>query len=265
MSQESPPMKKVQSFLNCFIVVLIIVIISLACNSGSKETTSTQSNTPTTSPSTAPTSAPKVETAQAAVKDIAGNYEVSGTNVDGQGAYNGKLLVTQRDEVYQFSWTVGTSEYDGVGVQTDDTVAVSYTNGINGKGCGVVLYKINADGSLDGKAGYWGVNSSENEKATRTSGTDLAGDYEVVGTDTSGKEYKTKLTIAPSGPGFTFKWAGATPLQGLGIRQDNMVAAGFGGKQCAFVAYDIKPDGSLEGKWGGMGTVAFGTEKASKK
>lgn len=257
-------MKTAKSFLNFFLVISAIVIVSLACNSGSKAPTTDQPNPPTTGPtSSTPETTPAAS--PVATKDIAGNYEASGTNINGQGTYKGNLVITKRDEVYQFSWTVGNSQYDGVGVQTDNAVSVSYTSGTDGKGCGVALYKINSDGSLDGKAGYWGVNNSENEKATRTSGTDLAGEYEVVGKDTAGKEYKTKLTIAASGPGFTFDWKGQTPIQGLGIRQGNFVTAGFGGKQCAFVAYEIKPDGSLDGKWGGLGTVAFGTEKAVKK
>lgn len=224
-------------------------------NSVSNSTTNPASNTSTNSNETAPVAA----------KDIAGNYEVSGTNINGQGGYKGNLLITKRGEVYQFSWDVGESKYDGVGVQTDNSVSVSYTSGTDGKGCGVALYKINSDGSLDGKAGYWGIDNSEREKGVRTKGTDLAGDYEITGKNIKEEEYKTKLTISPSGPGFIFKWVGESPLEGVGVRQGNFVTAGFGGKQCAFVAYEIKPDGSLDGKWGGLGTVTFGSEKALKK
>ena len=175
------------------------------------------------------------------------------------------MTITKRGEVYQFSWNTGDAKYDGVGVQTENSVAVSYAAGTDGKGCGVALYKINSDGSLDGKSGYWGNDKSESEKAIRTAGTDLAGDYDVTGKNPDDKEYKAKLNILPSGPGFIFKWTGDNSFDGIGVRQGNFVTAGFGGKQCSFVAYEIKSDGSLDGKWGGLGTVTFGSEKAIKK
>lgn len=257
-------MKSRNHFISLFLSISIIFILILGCkfDFGSSGTT-LDSNSNTSTPTPSSTTSPTTETIP--TKDIAGNYEASGTNINGQGNYKGNLLITKRGEVYQFSWDVGGSKYDGVGVQSDNSVAVSYTSGTDGKGCGVVLYKINSDGSLDGKAGYWGNNNSENEKGIRTGGSDLAGDYDITGTDTTGKEYKTKLNISPSGPGFIFKWSGSNSLEGVGIRNGNYVTAGFGGKQCSFVAYEIKPDGSLEGKWGGMGTVTFGSEKAVKK
>lgn len=260
-------MKRQNSFVSILFVFAIFFITTLGCKfTSSTSTTTPNSEENVTSPSPNKEKASNsVSTTPVAAKDIAGNYEASGTNVNGEGAYKGNLTVTKRGEVYQFSWDVGGSKYDGVGVQTDNSIGVSYTSGTDGKGCGVALYKINPDGSLDGKAGYWGNDNSENEKATRTNGTELAGNYDVTGTDPSGKEYKTKLNITPSGPGFIFKWSGSNPLEGVGIQQGNFVTAGFGGKQCAFVAYEIKPDGSLDGKWGGLGTVTFGSEKALKK
>lgn len=260
-------MKQSKNYFTFFIAIAIFLTLSLACkfSAGTSETNTNSTPANTSSTPTTNTTSNSTSTAPTTTKNIAGNYEISGTNVDGQGAYKGYLTVTERGEVYQFSWDVGGKNYDGVAVQTDNLVAVSYTEGTDGKGCGVALYKINSDGSLDGKAGYWGNNNSENEKATRTKGTDLAGDYEVKGTNPDGKEYKNQLNITPSGSGFVFKWTGENSLEGFGIKQGNFVTAGFGGKQCAFVSYEIKSDGSLDGKWGGLGTTTFGSEKATKK
>lgn len=257
-------MKIQSSFLSIVFIFVIFLVSGLGCKfTTSTSSTTSESNNTTSTPTPSSTIAPPNLSPQTI--DIAGDYEATGTNINGQGNYSGNLTVTKRGEVYQFSWDVGGSKYDGVAVQTDNSVAVSYTSGSDGKGCGVVLYKINSDGSLDGKAGYWGNNNSENEKGIRTGGSDFASDYDITGTDPTGKEYKTKLNISPSGPGFIFRWAGSNPLEGVGIRNGNYVTAGFGGKQCSFVAYEIKPDGSLEGKWGGVGTVTFGSEKAVKK
>lgn len=247
-------MKMKSSLLTLLIVAAVLFSAAFACSDSDTKT----SNTGTTAVNNTPA-------AKTTTKDIAGNYSATGTNPNGGAQYKADLVVTPRDDVYQFSWTSGGKSYDGVGVMTDDRVAVSYTDGTDGKGCGVVLYKIGSDGSLDGKAGYWGVNSAESEKATRTSGTDLEGKYDITGKNASGKDYKGTLEIKKDGEGFTFAWNAGTTFTGFGIRAGNYVAVGFGGKQCAFVGYDIQADGTLDGKWGAQGLKKFGTEVAKKK
>ena len=240
----------------------LVLVAGLACGrTEAPDNVPPVANAPATSPSSDSPSAPL----QAAASDIGGDYTVAGTNPNGT-RYNGNLTVTKRDQVYQFSWTIGDREYDGVGVRTDNTVAVAFTEGADGKGCGVVLYKVGADGSLDGRSGYWGVNSSESEKAVRTSGTGLPGEYDVTGKNPSGGEYKGKLAVNKQGAGFSFQWdIGGTPFTGFGIQSGDKAAVGFGGRQCGFVSYDIKGDGSLDGKWGGQGSTVVGTEVARKR
>lgn len=212
------------------------------------------------------TSRPASDTLPAATtKDISGNYTVRGENESGGGDYAGNLKVTKRDEVYQFSWTSGDKSYDGVGVQGGNSVGVSFTEGSDGKGCGVVLYQIKSDGNLEGKAGYWGVNEAETETATRTSGTDLEGSYDVKGSNPGGESYQGKLNISKQGVGYQFRWKAGNTFDGFGIRGANMVAVGLGGDQCGFVGYDVLADGTLQGKWGSAGSTAVGTETAKKK
>lgn len=116
--------------------------------------------------------------------DIAGDYAVVGTNEDGS-PYKGALEVIKHGDVYQFRWDAG-KQYDGVGVPNGNVVAVAFTGGSNGKGCGVVSYQILADGTLDGTWGYWGVNESGTERAAPTSGSGVAGDYNVTGKNPNG-------------------------------------------------------------------------------
>lgn len=246
-------MKRSNSIATFLIALAALFSAGFACNQNES-----QSTTPNSTPPAASTPAP------AAPKNISGNYDVTGTNAGGAGNYKGTLEIIERGDVFQFRWEVG-KKYDGVGVMTDSTVAVSFTEGVNGKGCGVVLYKIGADGSLDGKAGYWDENSGETEKATRTSGTGVDGEYSVSGKTPGGKDYKGTLSVKPEGTGYTFKWNTGVTLDGFGIKQGDKVAVGFGGKQCGFVAYDIASDGTLNGKWGGYGSTSVGTETAKKK
>lgn len=214
---------------------------------------------------TAPTTEMVEDIPKPVEKDIAGTYAATGTNPDGQGEYKADLTITKQGEVFQFSWTSAGRDYDGVGVVNGNHAAVSYVDGTNGKGCGVVLYKITEDGSLQGKIGYWGVNDAEVETARRVSGDGLEGSYSIKGTNPQGKDYAGKLTVSKAGEGYKFKWDAGTSLEGFGIRGGDMIAVGFGGKQCAFVGYDIKEDGTLDGKWGSASSKVFGTEVAAKK
>lgn len=203
-------------------------------------------------------SAPKSATPST---DIAGDYSVVGTNENGS-PYKGALEVIKHGDVYQFRWTAG-KQYDGIGVPNGNVVAVAFTGGAVGKGCGVVSYQILSDGTLDGRWGYWGLNESGTEKAERTSGSGIAGEYNVTGTNPNGSGYKGTMTAEPRGGGYTFAWSNGS--SGFGIKQGETLSVGIGGSRCAFVAYEIKSNGVLEGVWGGYGSDKTGTETATKK
>lgn len=252
---------RISSRWEALFALAALAAVGIACNSSTSTSTSNSTNASNTTASNTAANLPT----QSAPKNLAGEYDANGTNPDGGAAYKAALTITPRDDVYQFSWKSGTTNYDGVGVHTDNAVAVAYTTGTNGEGCGVVLYKINADGSLDGKVGYWGNNKMETEKAIRKSGTDLDGEYEISGKNPDGQQYKGSLKVKKEGLGYDFTWTAPETLQGFGIRGGDMVAVGFGGKQCAFVGYDVKADGTLDGKWGGRVSKSLGTEVAKKK
>ena len=237
---------------------MLLLVAALACKQAESGTTTSTDGSPTT------TTASPAASAQPA-KDISGNYDVMGTNQDGS-AYKGSLVVKTRGDVYQFSWTSGGNTYDGVGVQSGNNVGVAFTEGADGKGCGVVLYKVASDGTLDGKAGYWGNDYGETETATRRSGSGLEGDYSVKGKNTQGQPYEGTLGVKKSGAGYAFTWqVGSSPLKGFGIQTGQTVAVGIGGGQCGFVSYEVKSDGTLDGKWGDSGSMSVGTEIAKKK
>jgi hypothetical protein len=262
LSQETSPVKNTQSFLSSGFAIAALLIAGLGCNSLSGDSTSSGNTTSATTNATTSTTA---ASSTSSTSEIAGTYDVSGMNEGGGGAYKGTLVVANRGDVYQFSWESGTNKYDGVGVRNGNAVGVAFAEGDNGRGCGVVLYRIGSDGSLDGKAGYWGTNTGETEKATRTSGTDLDGKYSVEGKNPDGKPYKGTLGVTKSGAGYEFQWQTGGSLSGFGIRQGDAVAVGVGGQKCGFVGYEIKSDGTLDGKWGGYGSRSVGTELARKR
>jgi hypothetical protein len=245
---------KLQSRHHALILMALLIASVMACKSSGTSTSSTTNSTD------APKNTGSTTNAPIAPADIAGKYNIVGTNPDG-GSYKGTLEIIPHGDVYQFRWDAGT-QYDGVGVANGNVVAVAFANGANGKGCGVVDYEIAGDGTLDGRWGYWGVDAAGSEKATRSGGSGLEGEYDATGKNPDGKEYKTKLTVEPAGKLYRFVWSNNT--DGVGIKRGTNVAVGIGGKRCGFVAYQIKPDG-LDGIWGGYGTDQTGTEKATKQ
>ncbi len=255
-------MKQSRSGSALLVICAFVSVPGLSCSKAPDQSNAAVNASAKTATNT--TSTP----ANAAPASIAGSYDTTGTNADGAGAYKSTLEVTPRDDVYQFSWSSGGKSFDGVGVMTDRTVAVSYTDGTDGKGCGVILYRIGADGSLDGTTGYWGVNKAEKEKAVASGDgkTGIDRDYNVTGSSTDNKEYKGTLTVKREGPkGYKFLWNAGGVFEGFGIKIGDKVAVGFGGDRCSFMAYEVKPDGTLEGRWGGQSSTSFGTEIAKKK
>ena len=197
--------------------------------------------------------------------DLAGTYAITGTGTDGK-TYQGDMDVTKRDAVYQLSWKVGNERYDGIALRNGNTVSAAYTTGTNGKGCGTVIYKINADGSLDGTWGEWGVNSAGTEKAIQVGESKGGvGTFDVTGTNADGSPYEGKLTVT-QGPNdiYQFKWDTGNTFIGTGVKMGDFLAAGSGAKQCGFVIYEAKGN-ILEGQWGVPGSTSLGTEKAVKK
>jgi hypothetical protein len=260
-------MKKL-NWITTAIFVAALGALALGCNlsktsSNSNTTSAAHDNkNSNTSSSPAANGQDHSKSASSAAKpDIAGKYNITGTNPDG-GAYKGTMEVIARGDVYQFKWDAG-SQYDGIGVQNGNIIAVSYTTGSNGKGCGVVDYDIQGDGTLAGKWGYWGTNEMGTENAMRTGGSSLAGEYDATGKNPDGKEYKAKLTVEPAGNLYHFVWSNNS--EGVGIKRGNNVAVGIGGARCGFVTYQVQSNGSLDGIWGGGGSDKTGTEIAIKQ
>jgi hypothetical protein len=274
-------MKKLTSVM----AISILLAAILACSTGTK---TTETNTAKSEPNTtkSDTNTTKSESKQTDIKidsdksntnssktetktaggDLAGTYAVNGSSLDGK-PYQGEMVVTNRDQVYQLSWKVGSDTYDGVGIQSGNTIAAAYSTGEDGKGCGAVIYKINGgDNSLDGKWGEWGVNQSGTEKATPAGELkDDTGKFNVTGTNADGSPYKGTMTVTKSGNDvYQFAWDIGKKYIGTGVKMGDYLAAGSGSKQCGFVIYEIK-DGNLEGKWGVPGSNQLGSEKATRK
>ncbi len=252
---------KAYSRLYVLTIFALLTALLTSCGLGNKTETKPADKSGSTSSAASSSAGSSTASAPAMPANIAGKYNVTGTNPDG-AVYKGTLEILAHGDVYQFRWNAG-SQYDGVGVVNGEVAAVSFTSGSSGEGCGVIDYVIQGDGTLDGKWGYWGVNEIGTERATRTSGSGLEGEYEATGKNPNGKEYKVRLAVDSEGDLYKFVWSNNT--EGIGIKTGNGISVGIGGNHCGFVAYQIKSDGTLDGIWGGQGSMKTGTEKAVKQ
>src|SRR2546423_10957267 len=97
---------------------------------------------------------------------------------------------------------------------------------------------------------------------------DVAGHYNIVGTNPNGATYKGTLEVITRGDVYQFRWNAGTQYDGVGVQNGKIVAVAFAngsdGKGCGVVDYDIADNGSLNGKWGYWGTNEAGTESATR-
>ena len=80
-------------------------------------------------------------------QDIGGSYTVAGTNHNGT-AYEGTAEITlTSDTTCEIVWTTGDTESRGICSRNNDAFAAAY---VLQDAVGLVIYKVNADGSMDG-------------------------------------------------------------------------------------------------------------------
>ncbi len=241
---------KQNSLMTCLLALALLLACVLGCNRAGNDEKKSDTN-----------GNKKAALADTPLANIAGDYEVTGSNENGS-PYKGTLAVIKHGDVYQLRWNTG-KQYDGIAVPNGNVVAVAFTSGANGKGCGVVSYQMLDDGTLDGKWGYWGVDESGTERAMRNGGSGLIGSYDVTGINPSGAGYKGTMTVDSKGGGYTFVWSNGST--GYGLKHGSTVNVGIGGSRCAFMAYDVKSNGTLDGVWASYGSDHTGKELATKK
>ncbi|MDK2126607.1 hypothetical protein [Parachitinimonas caeni] len=183
----------------------------------------------------------------------AGSYNVQGKNPNGS-PYKGTLKISGKG-VYKVNWSVG-SNYSGIGLDMGNLFAVGW-----GKGkCGAALYKIEG-GKLSGE---WVDPSVPKRGSEQGSGGDFKGNYPIKGKSPDGGSYEGTISIEPRGAVYKLGWKGEESYNGVGVRQGNMLAVGWGGENCGVVVYEVKADGGMSGSWAVYGENNLGSEELSK-
>ncbi len=83
----------------------------------------------------------------AAAQSIGGSYAVAGTNFDGSPYTGTAEIVLTSQTTCTIHWTTGGSTSEGICMRNDDSFAAGY---VLGDAIGLVVYKVQDDGSLHG-------------------------------------------------------------------------------------------------------------------
>ncbi len=96
----------------------------------------------------------------AAAEGFGGRYTVQGTNPNGS-TYGGEAEITLTSETTcEIKWTTGSTESHGICMRNDDSFAAGYRMG---EEIGLVIYKVQEDGSLSGLWTVAGKNGNGTE------------------------------------------------------------------------------------------------------
>ncbi len=198
-------------------------------------------------------------------RELSGVYSVSGAGTHGTNPYAGVLNITPSGDVYGLRWQTDRGTRIGKAVQLGEAAAATYAGTGAGKGCGVMLYRIASDGSLEGRSVMWDESKYGTEKGVRTEGRNFPGTYDMTGTSPDGKTYSGQLTITKDGEGYLFEWKLGKTRLGFGTQEGSYAAVSFGGRHCSFVLYRIMGSSGLDGTTGSQARVTFGTESVKRQ
>ncbi len=196
---------------------------------------------------------------------FSGTWKITDARTLAGKAYTGTVRIASIGAVYELQWNTSAGKYRGLGLADGNKLCTGWSAG----NFGVVLYRINGDGTLKGRWTIPGANELEGtEEATGGPIGALAGDYEIKGTNPGGKGgYEGKLRIRKTGATYQLRWTipGSQPYYGVGLKVGDALHVGWGtGKDnWAVVTYTF--DGaSAQGLWTIGGADRTAKETLSK-
>ncbi len=103
-------------------------------------------------------------------RDIGGSYQVTGSAAGGLDGYTGAISVEPQGDLYSFRWTLSKGTRVGTAVEYGNNAAAAFAPTGEGKGCGVMLYKIGQGNVLSGRSAVFGDTKFAIENATQNEG-----------------------------------------------------------------------------------------------
>ncbi|WP_017717954.1 hypothetical protein [Kamptonema formosum] len=200
---------------------------------------------------------------------IEGSWKISEGKAPNGDRYTGTADIqaisrSSDANLYSVSWNTSEGEFSGLAFLEDDRLFVGWAP--QGKTYGVAVYRINSDGTLDGKWTYSGGRGQIGEE-TATGGRSgrVEGNYEVKGRD-SGGEYNGSLRIRRSDDTYELTWTvDRTTYRGVGLRSGDWLAVGWGPQDDFGVTdYRIR-DSEANGRWAIPGESDLGVDNLTRQ
>ena len=201
-------------------------------------------------------------TASASADDsFSGSWKIADAQTLTGKAYTGTVRIAKIGAVYELQWDTSAGKYRGLGLADGNKLCTGW----GGKNFGVVLYRINGDGTLKGRWTIPGANEFEGtEEATGGTAGELEGEYSIAGSNPGGRgSYTGKLRIRKTGATYQLRWTipGGQPYFGVGLKVGDALHVGWGTGADPYAVISYAFDGeSAEGLW----TVG-GSEKTAKE
>jgi hypothetical protein len=240
---------------------------------------STEISVPADSVTPPPTPAPFANQEPVA-PELVGTYITNGIAPDGK-VYSGTLTITlnsnnegnsTKQAEYNLAWDTGST---GAGILIKDALANHFlATSFGGPTCSAVVYSPFS--YLAGDTSTFTLYGIRLEPGTFDIGSETAspvvprpyleGDYNLVGYNANGNEYKGTLSITKQGMAvWQLTWNVVLPTNGIGISLNkSLFAAAYGGDGCGVAVYKVNSDGSLHATWAVWGGNQVGEETATK-
>lgn len=217
-----------------------------------------------------PVQGPILSTRNVAPREIEGTWEIRDARTPDNKRYSGTVeieVARDTNNLYNVSWATSAGDYTGLGFLEGDRLLVGY--GLNEEIYGVVLYKINQDGTLEGRWTYSQAGGAVGtEKASGGIRRKLEGEYRIEGTDPGrpDSKYNGLLRINKVKNIYQVSWIVENQvLLGVGLQVDDWLIVGWGqGTNFAVMDYKIERD-RVRGRSAMSGQENLGREELRRK
>jgi len=202
-----------------------------------------------------------------ATYDVTGAYAINGAGSDGK-QYTGTATISKiGGEMYKGNWVIGSTNFQSICFRDEDILSCGWSGKHD---LGVVAYLVKPDNSLDG-VWFEEQNTSIGKEFLVGGNNNLLGTYVIKNGETpSKKKYTGTVEISFASGVYKLKWkTGKTTFEGLGIRNGDVLTAGFNDSgDFGVLQYRIKNNGKmLTGQWAQskQSVAGLGIETLSKK
>lgn len=175
-----------------------------------------------------------------------GTWTIAGAKTLNGTPYSGTVQIQPMGKIYTMSWLTTLGDYSGMAFLEDNYLFA---------GCGfdesygVTLYKINPDGTLDGK---WTVPLNKGavdwEKAINDTPGELEGSYQINGFSAKIGSYEGTLNIRQLGDTYEVSWSVGVEYKGIGLRVNDWLIVCWGAGDLFSFVYEIKGK-KAQGRW----------------